>query len=175
VASEWFPGKGRNEDDEAFLARLRQRADDEGVGDALPEDTAVAEWWEDEDLVPCVEVRRLGTDEARPTIQACIQRWDEGEPRLVTAWETYGHLLDAQGLDPMPTGELSPVGRADVVFNWLVDQLRRPVELWAWDSRWRRTARMWRLADDGNVICADPRAYQLVNRGRTPDRISRLR
>ncbi|MGY1615977.1 hypothetical protein ACI797_04475 [Geodermatophilus sp. SYSU D00691] len=62
-----------------------------------------------------------------------------------------------------------------MVFDWLAAQLRRPVERWEWSSRWRRTSRLWRLADDGDHILGDVRARRLSDEERPPARVLRLR
>jgi hypothetical protein len=135
VTSAWFPGEGRDPDDEAFLTELRARASTWGLADVSPEDTFVVEdeWgW----LVACVSVPGLDAGDARPELQVGFVLARAGVPPLVATWETHGHLLGNWDELDLGTRSPTPAGMADRTFAWLDEQLRRPVELVTWRT-WR--------------------------------------
>ncbi|WP_448626331.1 hypothetical protein [Geodermatophilus sp. URMC 64] len=70
MASLWFPGEGRNEDDEAFLAELRACADARGLVDATPADSTLFTW--EYVLVLLVEVPGLQGIPAKPTLEVVV-------------------------------------------------------------------------------------------------------
>ena len=172
TTSEWFPGEGRNADDEAFLTELRRLAARSGLADVRPEATGteVHKWgW----LVVWAGVPRLEAGDADPQLQVGFDA-DAGVSPLVATWETYGFLLDNWD-ELVPAGGAGPpVDMAGRAFDWLSRQVRRPVELATW-NRWRRRAvRMWRLADTGELITGDYASFRLAER-RPPDLLRRLR
>jgi hypothetical protein len=83
----WFPGEGRNPDDEAFLAELRRLAATSGLADATPADTRVYAW---DALVVLVAIPKLQDLTARPMLEV-VSRGSQ----LMVGVETYDHLVDA--------------------------------------------------------------------------------
>ena len=173
TASEWFPGEGRNADDEAFLAELRRLAARSGLVDVRPEatGTAVHKWgW----VVAWARVPGLEAGDADPQLQVGFDASDAGVPPLVATWETYGFLLDNWDELVATGGAGTPVDMAGRAFDWLGTQVRRPVEVATWNRWHRRAVRMWRLADTGELITGDYASLRLDER-KPPDLAKRLR
>ena len=97
TAAEWFPGEGRNADDEAFLAELRSHAAGRGLADVRPEDIGTSIYADDAELwvVAWLDVPRLDAGDAQPQLQVGFDLSDPGLEPLVATWETHGYLLDA--------------------------------------------------------------------------------
>jgi hypothetical protein len=173
VTSEWFPGAGRNADDEVFLAELRALAESWGLADVRPEATAVRthRWgW----LVVCARVPRLDAGDADPQLQVGFDLSDSATPPLVATWETDGFLLDSWNdlSHPSPT----PTGMAEAASAWMGEQLRRPVERRTWETRRlrrRSTYSAWFLADTERLLCQHPERLRSP-RG-VPEWVQRLR
>jgi hypothetical protein len=92
----WFPGEGRNADDEAFLGELRTLALHEGLADVRPEDTTIHSTPEGaEPLILYFRVPGLPPSKADPTLQIGFS-WSGSDPFLVGTWEVHG--TDARGL-----------------------------------------------------------------------------
>ena len=72
-----------------------------------------------------------------------------------------------------PTLDQSAAGCASGALDWLEQQFSRPVERAEQDG-WGRTKRVWRLADDGELLGAG-RGIWRARRRRAADRVVRLR
>ena len=142
TASEWFPGEGRNADDEAFLSELRACAEDRGLVDATPQDTSLHVW--ESALVALVAVPRLQEIPAQPTLEI-VSDLRRG-PDLMCGWETDGYLTDS--CDPLDLTGVEPTPRALArhAFGWFEAELRRPVERVTWRT-WRGERSLVRYAD----------------------------
>lgn len=171
TTSEWFPGEGRNADDEAFLARLRARAADDGLVDAERESS----WAGDAGgiLAVCVRAPGLPMDGPAPMLQVGL---DLGDPErgalLLGAWETWDYVLDVPRVIAIDDVPHTPEGLADRAYEWLHAQLSRPVERREWKAFLGRPRSQWRFADDGEVICWT--GSRLRRRG-APDRWEKVR
>jgi len=166
MTSLWFPGGGRTEDDEAFLAALRAAADEHGLIDATPAGTGLHPWGHA--LAVLVPLPGLQRTKAAPTLEV-IASLQSGSG-LLCGVETYGHEADSCGDMDLGDVERTPGALGRRAFDWLSGQLRRPVERATWRT-WRGERSAVRFADDGELICSD-----LLRRPRRPpDRVDPLR
>lgn len=173
VSSDWFSGEGHDADHQAFLTRLRDRARHDGLEDAEPGDTQVLiASPSTRDVVVGVRAPGLPTTGPEPLLQAGFARDDQGIPYLMGAWESFGFVLDPPTFwEPADPGA-SPSDLADRVFEWLTEQLRRPVELWEFPALLGRAQKHWRFADTGELLC---RSGGWFRRGRRPLQVLRVR
>ena len=128
MTSQWFPGEGRNADDEAFLAELRSLASVRGLADVRPEDTGTsiyAEQW----VVARARVPRLPAG-ADVELQVGSGAGHPVVPPLVACWETHGFLLDQW--EEVKGNESTSTELADRAFRWMSEQLERPVSRRDW-------------------------------------------
>jgi hypothetical protein len=155
VTSEWFPGEGRNADDEAFLAELRRLALSAGLADVGPDDTGTA-IWEDETgagwVVAWIRIPGLPRD-ADPQLQVGFNLNGREMESLVATWETHGFLLD--NWDELSGFERDSVGAARRAFEWVSEQLCRPVVRLDWSRRWGPDRSEWLLADTGLMLWSE--------------------
>jgi hypothetical protein len=168
---ESFPGNGRDEDDEAFLAELRACAEARGLVDATPKDTLLLVW--ESALVALVEVSRLQDIPAKPTLEVVsdIRR----SPELWSGWETYGYLTDADEKMDLTEVELTPRALARHAFGWFQAQLRRPVEQHGWTSGpWPPRVEV-RLREPDELLDVRRSGWPFRRRRSSPDRLVRLR
>ena len=167
TAAEWFPGKGRHAEDEAFLAELRACADARGLVDATPDDTTLYVW--EYALVVLVAVPRLQNGPEQPALEVVYDPRRGSE--LMCGWETYNHLADSY--DPMDLAgvERTPGALARHAFGWFEAELRRPIEKATWRAWWGDRS-LVRYADTREPVWG-----RLPKRlsGRSPDRAARLR
>jgi hypothetical protein len=171
----WFPGEGRNADDEAFLGELRTLALHEGLADVRPEDTTIHSTPEGaEPLILYFRVPGLPPSKADPTLQIAFS-WSGSDPFLVGTWEVHGYLLDL--FDDIDTSgvERTPEAFARRAFEWLHEQLRRPVELHEWTVGSRPPRREWRLLDPEEPLVLLRSGWPFRRRREEPDRVVRLR
>ena len=172
MTSEWFPGPSRDAHHEAFLARLREHARRDGLVDAAPRDTAVLiSVTAFSDLVVGVRAPNLPTTGPEPMLQAGYGD-DDGTLYLEGAWRTHGVVLDPPDLyEPAPPGA-SPVELADGAFEWLTQQLHRPVDVLEFPTLVGRPQERWRFADTGEELC---RTGSWLRRRRRPESVRRVR
>lgn len=168
MTADWFPGAGRSDADEAFLAAARAAVDADGLVDATPSDTSVVTW--EGVLLLLVELPGFQGTAAKPTLEVV---WSgSATAGLMCGCETYGYLvddygaMDLEGIEPT----VEALGRQAVA--WFTTQLRRPVERATW-STWRGAVSLTRFADDDEPIWSDSRAWR--RRRRPPDRLVALR
>ena len=169
--TRWFPGEGRNADDEAFLSELRALTDASGLADVPSAATGVSIWRDPADrgwLVAWVRVPGLPED-ADVQLQVGFDVSNPEVESLVACWETHGYLLDQWEAQSVPVQD--PGAMAHQAFVWFQQQLRRPVVRLDFPRRWRSEVSEWRLADSGQVLWADPVFRQPKGEGR----VTRLR
>jgi hypothetical protein len=172
--AKWFAGQGRNHADEAVLAAVRRQVSESGLADVRPEDTAAATL-EDQPLVLTVRVPGLDAVRGRPEFQVGVDPEEPTDACLLGAWETWGYVLDVGVCGFIrPDPDRSPAGLAAGAVSWLQEQLRRPVQCAEWDLRRGKTKRVWRFADDGELLASDFGTGRLRRR-RAPDRVAILR
>jgi hypothetical protein len=173
MATEWFSGHGRDARDEAVLVELRRQVSLAGLADVSAEDTR-ASVPPDQPLLLTVQVPGLREVRGAPELQVGVAPDEPTALCLVGLWETWGYVLDGALEIFGPTLDQSAGSLASAALGWLEQQLRRPVERAEW-SDWRTgTKRVWRFADDGEVLCVD-RGVWRARRRRAPDRVVRLR
>jgi hypothetical protein len=148
--SPWFPGTGRTEDEEAFLAALRTCAEADGLGDATPADTDLLAW--DGVLVLVVELPGVRDLRATPVLEVLV-RLSGGEAGMSCGCE-YGHLGEDDEPMDLRGVERSPAALGRHAIDWFTGQLHRPVERATW-STWRGPRSLVRFADDGELIGSD--------------------
>jgi hypothetical protein len=164
VASQWFPGAGRNAEDEQFLAGLRSGVEVAGLVDVTPDGTTLLVW--ETALVVLVEIPCLQDAEARPTLEIV---WSlEPDPTLMCGCETYGYVADSYDAMDLAGVERTPSALGRHASGWFAAQLRRPVEELVW-STWRGERSLVRFADDGEPIWWDSGAWR--RQERRPDRV----
>ena len=168
MTSEWFPGKGRDADDEAFLAELRGCAETRGLVDANPEDTTLHVW--EHTLIVLVAVPGLQDLTEKPTLEVICDP-HSGPPSMMVGCETDGYVADAYEELDLAGAELTPPGLARSAFGWFDAQLRRPMEKAIWRSWWRERC-VVRFADTGEPVW-ERLDHRL--RGRPPASVVRLR
>ena len=168
MRDDWFPGDGRNDEEQAFLTELRSLATTNGLVDATPADTTLHVW--EGTLVVLVDPPRLRSCPMEPTLEVVVHLGPT--PFLASGWETNGYLADA--CDPMDLHEVerSPHAFARVAYDWLDAELRRPLEEATWRSRWGGTVSLVRYADTGEPVWGHLSRRQ---RNRPPDEVTRLR
>jgi hypothetical protein len=151
VTEEWFPGGGRNPDDEAFLVEMRALADRSGLVDVDPEATAVIRL--PDVLALQVQPPGLPTSGPAPMLRLGFDLSDE-DAFLVGGWETWAYVLDdADDIDVAGIEHTAPA-LAVRAHRWFVEQLSRPVERATWRSLIGPPRCHYRLADTGELICA---------------------
>lgn len=170
MTAEWFAGYGRNAADEAVLAEIRRQVDQTGLVDVRPEGTK-ASVPEGQSLVLRVQAPGLEDVRSHPELQVGVEPSEE--ICLVGAWETWGFVLDA-GLEILDYPARTPSGLATGALQWLGQELRRSIERHEWDVWPFRTRRLWRFADDDELLACDWGAG-LLHRRRTPDRVLPVR
>jgi len=166
MAAQWFPGEGRNADDETFLSRLRTRARKEGLVDVSPEETAVlVSSTGYSDLVISVRPPGLPVTGPAPVLQAGYTD-DDGHLYLLGGWETFGFVLDPPTFfEPAPPAA-TPADLADSAFDWLAEQLRRPVRQLEFPALVGGVQVRWQFADTSEELCrlgAWPRRRRLAS------------
>lgn len=164
VVSPWFPGAGRDAEDESFLASLRAEVGAVGLADATPENTSLHVW--DTALVLLVEIPGLQDAEACPTLEVVcnLQR----VPTLMCGCETYGYLAETYDEMDLAGVERLPSALGQQAARWFTDQLRRPVEEIIWFT-WRGERSLVRFADTAEPIWWDSGAWR--RRNRRPDKV----
>lgn len=164
MASQWFPGAGRDAGDETFLGSLRAEVELAGLIDATPDRTALHVW--ETALVVLVEIPGLQDAEARPTLEVVcdLQR----APTLMCGCETYGYLVDSYDEMDLAGVARTPAALGRQAHRWFTEQLCRPVEERIW-STWRGERSLVRFADTGEAIWWDSGAWR--RRERRPDRV----
>ena len=175
TAAEWFPGEGRNAEEEAFLAELRALAAQQGLPDVRPDDTTLhASPGDGEPLILSFSVPGLPPTKADPTLQVGFSlSWSE--PFLAGTWEVYGYLFDLFEDIDIAGVERTPEAFARRAFEWLHEQLRRPVELHEWTSGPWPPRMEWRLQDPDEPLVLLRSGWPFRRRRGTPDRSVRLR
>lgn len=166
VATRWFRGSGRTDDDETYLAALRAVAVAGGLVDATPVDTALHVW--KDALVATVRVPGAVLGRSGTTLQVAV---DPKDPhRMSCGCKTYGYLDDGDAELDLAGVQRTPEGLGHHAGSWLGSQLRRPVEQLSWET-WRGVRGFLRFADDGELIASD---FTRLPR-RPPDRVLPLR
>lgn len=172
VSSDWFLGEGRNADDEAFLAELRSLATDRGLVDVRPEDTWTSVYADDAEiwLVAGLDVPGLDAGDAGPQLQVGFDLSDPAIEPLVACWETHGYLLDQW--ESLPARDATPRAMAARAFDWMAEQLGRPVLRRDWARLWRRDISEWVLGDTDQLLWSN---QIFVHTLRGVPRVTRLR
>ena len=185
TASEWFPGEGRNAEEEEFLAQLRAQAVARGLADVLPPATH-SHAWTDVPLVVCAMVPGMSDGDGDVALQVGWAAAEPAGPLFVGEWNgEHDYLID--GWDRVdihvPGTEATPARMADLAYEWLVEQLRHPVVRLDWDSGTGSPRSEWYFADSGRRLWDDGfrrrrslrRPWRWVDPRPEPDRVTRLR
>jgi hypothetical protein len=173
TTSEWFPGEGRNAEEDTFLAEFRLLAEAGGLVDLRPEDTEVIALGAFRPLVLCARVPRLPVEPARPTLQVGFEWHSDDPPFLVGTWESWGYLLDQFEDIDISEVEPTPGQLSRRAFEWMASQLRRPVEQRTWQRHFGRQSMEWRLSDTDELITWG--GSWLPWARKAPSRVERLR
>jgi hypothetical protein len=172
VTSEWFPGEGRDADHAAFLAQLRNRARQDGLVDVTSEETAVfISSTGYSDLVVGVRPPGLPSTGPAPVLQAGYTD-DDGSFYLLGGWETFGFVLDPPTRYELADPAATPVDLADSTFEWLTEQLRRPVRRLEFPTLIGGVQVRWQFADTSEGLC---RTGPWLRRRRWPTQVTQVR
>ncbi|MFQ1001038.1 hypothetical protein [Modestobacter sp. SSW1-42] len=170
----WFTGaEPRNDAEACYLATVRELAPSWDVAGLRPEQTSVLTV-----LTPLLLTVQLVGLPADVALQVGYWFDPPRGPGLEGEWGDR-YLLDAHldGADGLTVFGLTaaPEEFAAWTADWLLAQLRRPVERLDWaDPDGRVTASQWRLADTGLPLTREGRR-SWRRRRRPPDRVERVR